>query len=57
MINSATGEVLYVDATAIKKAGTEPVRVPGTYDMFNILINARDLLENVNNLRKPNLSR
>jgi flagellar hook-associated protein 3 FlgL len=50
VINSATGEVLYVDATAIKKAGTEPVRVPGTYDMFNILINARDLLENVNNL-------
>ncbi|MCE5186744.1 MAG: flagellar hook-associated protein FlgL [Planctomycetaceae bacterium] len=44
VVNARTGEVLYVDATGIKAAGSEPVRVPGTYDMFNILINARDLL-------------
>jgi flagellar hook-associated protein 3 FlgL len=50
VINPVTGEVLYVDATGITQAGTEPVRVPGTYDMFNTLINARDLLLNVNGL-------
>lgn len=46
VVHSETGEVLYVDATAITRAGTEPVRTSGTYDMFNILINARDLLRN-----------
>jgi flagellin-like hook-associated protein FlgL len=50
VISSVTGEVLYVDATGITQAGTEPIRVPGTYDMFNILINARDLLLNTNGL-------
>ena len=46
VINSVSGEVFYVDASHITQAGTEPVRVPGTYDMFNILISSRDLLEN-----------
>ncbi len=46
VVHSETGEVLYVDATAIQQAGTVPVRVPGTYDIFNILIHARDLLKN-----------
>ena len=46
VVNSETGEVLYVDASGITQTGTEPVRVPGTYDIFNILIHARDLLEN-----------
>lgn len=46
VVNASTGEVLYIDATGITMAGTEPVRVPGTYDLFNILINARDLLQN-----------
>jgi len=46
VVHSETGEVLYVDATGIQQAGDEPVRVPGTYDMFNALINARDLLKN-----------
>lgn len=50
VINSATGEVLYVDATGITQAGTEPIRVPGTYDLFNTLINARDLLLNKHGL-------
>ncbi len=44
VVNSATGEVLYVDATGITETGTENIRVPGTYDIFNALIHARDLL-------------
>lgn len=50
VVNSQTGEVLYVDATGIQQTGTEPVRVPGTYDIFNILMYARDLLNNDQNL-------
>ncbi|HEV56026.1 MAG TPA: flagellar hook-associated protein 3 [Phycisphaerales bacterium] len=50
VVNAATGEVLYVDATGITQAGTENVRVPGTYDIFNILIATRDVLKNVNSL-------
>ncbi|MHC4288703.1 MAG: flagellar hook-associated protein FlgL [Planctomycetota bacterium] len=46
VVNSETGEVLYVDATGIQQTGEEPIRIPGTYDMFNALINARDLLKN-----------
>jgi flagellar hook-associated protein 3 len=49
VVHSETGEVLFVDATGIQEAGVEPVRVPGTYDMFNALINARDLLKNEQN--------
>ena len=44
--DSADGRILYVDATALERVGVEPVRVPGTYDMFGILIAARDLLLN-----------
>ncbi|MEJ5259288.1 MAG: flagellar hook-associated protein FlgL [Anaerohalosphaeraceae bacterium] len=50
VIHSRTGEVLYVDVSEIRQTGTEPVRVPGTYDIFNILISARDLLNNSQNL-------
>ncbi|MHC4236641.1 MAG: flagellin N-terminal helical domain-containing protein, partial [Planctomycetota bacterium] len=39
VVNSETGEVLYVDATGIQQTGEEPIRIPGTYDMFNALIN------------------
>lgn len=46
--DSQTGKVLYVDATDINKAGNEWVRVPGTYDIFNVLINLRDKLESGN---------
>jgi flagellar hook-associated protein 3 FlgL len=46
VVNSATGEVLYVDATGITQAGNDYVRVPGTYDVFNVLIHTRDLLRN-----------
>jgi flagellar hook-associated protein 3 FlgL len=50
VVHGTTGEVLYVDATGITSTGSEPIRVPGTYDMFNILICARDMLRNVDNL-------
>lgn len=44
VVSSVTGEVLYVDVTGMTGSGTEPIRASGTYDIFNILINARDLL-------------
>lgn len=46
LTHADTGEVLYVDTTGITSGGTEYIRVPGTYDIFNVLINARDLLNN-----------
>ncbi|RKY09570.1 MAG: hypothetical protein DRP56_02430, partial [Planctomycetota bacterium] len=55
VVHSETGEVLFVDATGIQQAGDEPVRVPGTYDMFNALINARDLLRNEQNYSESQL--
>jgi flagellar hook-associated protein 3 FlgL len=42
--DSKTGEVLYVDTSSLTRTGTEPVSVPGTYNMFDMLINARDVL-------------
>jgi len=44
--DSRTGEVLYVDATAIGSIGVDLVSIPGTYDIFNTLIIIRDVLEN-----------
>jgi flagellar hook-associated protein 3 FlgL len=44
--NSETGEILYVDTTEINSTGVELVSIPGTYDIFNVLISVRDLLEN-----------
>jgi flagellin-like hook-associated protein FlgL len=44
--DSRTGRVLYVDTTQITATGTELVRVPGTYDVFNTLISLRDILIN-----------
>jgi len=38
-----TGRVLYVDTTAISGAGVDMVRVRGTYDIFNTLINIRHI--------------
>ncbi|MFW6133282.1 MAG: flagellar hook-associated protein FlgL [Planctomycetota bacterium] len=39
-----TGRVLSVDAGGIRREGVEPVRVPGTYDVFDALIAVRDVL-------------
>jgi len=44
--DSTTGEILYVDTTAITGAGVDLVRAPGTYDIFSTLISIRDILEN-----------
>ena len=46
LTHDGTGEVLYVDTSGITSGGTEYIRVPGTYDIFNALINARDMLNN-----------
>ncbi len=45
-VTNSSGEVLYVDTTGITSTGKDMVRVPGTYDIFNVLINIRDLLSN-----------
>jgi flagellin-like hook-associated protein FlgL len=44
--DSRTGDVLYVDTTSLTGTGTELVQVPGTYDVFNTLINLRNMLNN-----------
>lgn len=49
-VANAEGKILYVDTTNIQQAGTEPVRVKGTYDVFNLLISIRDLLLNTHDL-------
>lgn len=49
-VTNAAGEVLYIDATNISDTGTDMVRVPGTYNVFDALINLRDLLENTQSL-------
>lgn len=45
-----TGQVLYVDSSGLQRIGVEPVKVPGTYDLFRSLVNIRDLLLNSRNL-------
>jgi flagellar hook-associated protein 3 FlgL len=45
-VTNSAGQVLYVDATNISSTGIDMVSVPGTYNVFNALISARDLLEN-----------
>jgi flagellar hook-associated protein 3 FlgL len=42
--DSRTGKVLFVDTTALTAEGTVTVNVPGTHDIFNMLLNIRDLL-------------
>ncbi|HAL45278.1 MAG: flagellar hook-associated protein 3 [Planctomycetes bacterium GWF2_42_9] len=44
-VSDADGNVLYVDASAISKTGKNMITVPGTYDIFNILISVRDLMQ------------
>ncbi len=55
-LTSATGETLYIDTTGVTTAGTELIRVPGTYDMFNTLISIRDILQNDKELSDAQLS-
>ena len=43
--DSENDRILYVDSSSIVRTGAEPIRVPGTYDLFGMLINVRDLLK------------
>jgi flagellar hook-associated protein 3 FlgL len=54
--DSRTGRVLYVDTTAMSGAGVDMVRVRGTYDIFNTLINLRDILNNERGLSDAQLA-
>ena len=49
-VTNSAGQVLYVDATDIDTTGVEMVTVPGTYDVFSVLIDVRDALKNENGL-------
>jgi len=44
--DSTTGRILYVNSGNITRVGDEPLRVPGTYDMFGMLMATRDALSN-----------
>ncbi len=45
-----TGKTLYVDGKSVNKAGVDLIRVPGTHDVFDVLITLRDILANSKNL-------
>jgi len=45
-VANADGKILRIDPSAINRSGIEPVRVPGTYDLFSTLINVRDVMTN-----------
>ena len=45
-VSNAEGKILRIDPSGIRRHGLEPIRVPGTYDLFNTLINIRDLMLN-----------
>ena len=47
---SGSDRVLYVDTTDLARTGTDLVRVPGTYNLFNTLAGIRDLMLNDRNL-------
>ncbi len=46
--DSQTNAVIFVDTSAIERAGIETVEHPGTYDAFQSLMTLRDELRNVN---------
>jgi len=54
--DSSTGKVLYVDTTGIMATGTDLVRVPGTQNVFDTLIDIRDMLKNDKGLSNSQLS-
>jgi len=53
--DSRTGQVLYVDSTQINSTGVETVCIPGTDDIFSILIGIRDVLQNERQLPEDQL--
>ncbi len=54
-VTNSRSEVLYVDATDISSTGVDMVSVPGTYDIFTVLINVRDILKNDRGLSEARL--
>ncbi len=42
--DSRSGGILYVDTRAIASTGVDAIRMPGTYDVFDTLINIRDIM-------------
>ena len=54
--DSRTGQVLYVNTKGITATGTDLVRVPGTQNMFNTLVDIRDMLKNDKGLSNSQLS-
>jgi flagellar hook-associated protein 3 FlgL len=44
--DSRTGRILYVNTAQVTRAGLEPVRIRGTYDLFGALVNMRDAILN-----------
>jgi len=53
--DAVTGNILYVDTRNITSTGVEPVRRPGTYDLFNTLITVRDMLKNTRDIPEAKL--
>lgn len=49
-LTNTEGQVLYVDASGTLSEGTDLIRVQGTYNVFDALISARDIVKNTHNL-------
>jgi len=54
--DSRTGKVLYVNTNGITTTGTDLVRVPGTQNVFDTMIDIRDMLKNDKGLSNSQLS-
>jgi flagellin-like hook-associated protein FlgL len=50
--DATTGKTLFVNTTNLRQSGTEAVRVGGTYDLFETLIDIRDTLLNTGGLSR-----
>lgn len=55
-VTNSAGQVLYIDATDIDTTGVELVTVQGTYDVFSVLIDFRDVLKNENGLSNDQMT-
>jgi flagellar hook-associated protein 3 len=45
-VTDSAGRVLYVNTTEITSTGVDLISIPGTHDVFNMLITLRDILNN-----------
>lgn len=55
--HGATGKILYIDSSAVDRIGHESVSIAGTHDLFNTLINIRDLMLNTRSLPESDQER